>query len=74
MLVQHRYVDSRLRFDPNLYNVTEIVGTKELSRLIWLPHLYITDEKKSEVMGAEENDIMIHIHYDGTVLYTKRYL
>lgn len=72
MLLQCRFNDPRLRFDPEVYNVTEIVGTKEVSQLLWMPHVYFHNERHSMVMGPGESDVMTHIIHDGTVLYTKR--
>lgn len=72
MLLQCRFHDPRLEFDPSVHNVTEIVGTRQLSQLLWTPHVYFHNERHSVVMGPGGSDVMTHVIHDGTVLYTKR--
>lgn len=73
MLLQSRYYDSRLTWNPDEIQLREIAGTKELSRKVWTPHLYLFNERESEIMG-DKRDILVNIHHDGTVIYSKRFL
>lgn len=71
MLVQSRYHDSRLQWDPAAVGLREIAGTRELSQQVWTPHVYLFNERESAVMG-DGKDVLLNMHHDGTVTYSKR--
>ncbi|KAF4524497.1 hypothetical protein B566_EDAN011508 [Ephemera danica] len=39
---------------------------------IWVPHVYLSNERESVVMGAEKKDVRINVHSDGTVQQSLR--
>lgn len=41
---------------------------------IWVPHVYLSNERESVVMGAERKDVRITLHPDGRVEQALRYL
>lgn len=40
---------------------------------IWVPHVYLSNERESVVMGAERKDVRIILHPDGRVEQALRY-
>jgi hypothetical protein len=41
---------------------------------IWIPHVYLSNERDSVVMGPEKRDIRITLHPDGTIQQAQRYI
>lgn len=73
ILHQMRYIDPRLAFDKISPNRKEaIMGESSLINKVWHPHLFLANEKSSNVMGTAERDILTTIYPDGTVIVSKR--
>ncbi|XP_054257131.1 pH-sensitive chloride channel 2-like [Macrosteles quadrilineatus] len=67
ILLRFRWSDPRLR----QANVLRHEGD-ELRDMIWHPHLYITNEQHSTVMGSSQKDVMNSIWPDGTIVSLSR--
>ncbi|XP_065212052.1 pH-sensitive chloride channel 2-like isoform X2 [Planococcus citri] len=68
VLMRYRWVDYRLA-----RNVTySIQGETLVKEKLWTPHMYIVNEYESRVMGSGNQDILVTVMPDGTVLYSTR--
>lgn len=68
--MRYRWVDYRLA-----RNVTySIQGENLVREKLWTPHLYIVNEYESRIMGSGNQDILVTVMPDGTVLYSTRLL
>ncbi|XP_013199982.1 pH-sensitive chloride channel 2 isoform X1 [Amyelois transitella] len=71
-LLQLRWVDKRLayyRFSPKRIN---IIGENDLRDRIWVPHLYMSNEQSSSLMGTDSKDVLISVAPDGEVVFSRR--
>ncbi|XP_055642184.1 pH-sensitive chloride channel 2-like isoform X2 [Toxorhynchites rutilus septentrionalis] len=72
-LLQFRYVDSRLVFKKVAPNRTDpIVGEQTLRDLLWVPHVFLANERSSDILGTAEKDILTSVSPDGTVIISTR--
>ncbi|XP_058056351.1 pH-sensitive chloride channel 2 [Anopheles bellator] len=72
-LLQFRYVDSRLVFKEVAPNRTKpIMGEQSLRDLLWVPHVFLANERSSDILGTAEKDILTSISPDGTVIVSTR--
>ncbi|XP_023179977.1 glycine receptor subunit alpha-4 isoform X1 [Drosophila hydei] len=72
-LLQMRYLDPRLNFRhvaPK--RLQPILGEKQLRDSIWLPHIFLANERDSSILGTTEKDILTSISPDGTVIVSSR--
>ncbi|XP_067005497.2 pH-sensitive chloride channel 2 [Anabrus simplex] len=72
LLLQFRYEDPRLAFGNAAPHIHEIVGEAELLDRIWIPHIYLSNEHKSDIMGTQAKDVLISIYPDGLVIFALR--
>ncbi|CAH1276026.1 unnamed protein product [Diabrotica balteata] len=72
ILVQMRYKDIRLSYSALSPNKRFIRGGEDLKDRIWAPHLILSNEKESSLMGLSDKDIFIQINPDGEVVYGYR--
>ncbi|XP_050501338.1 pH-sensitive chloride channel 2-like isoform X2 [Diabrotica virgifera virgifera] len=72
ILVQMRYKDIRLSYAALSPNKRFIRGEEDLKDRIWAPHLILSNEKESSLMGLSDKDIFIQINPDGEVVYGYR--
>nr|XP_040235435.1 pH-sensitive chloride channel 2 [Anopheles coluzzii]A0A1S4H2E2.1 RecName: Full=pH-sensitive chloride channel 2; AltName: Full=Ligand-gated chloride channel protein hodor; Flags: Precursor [Anopheles gambiae] len=72
-LLQFRYVDPRLVFREVAPNRTKpIMGEQSLRDLLWVPHVFLANERSSDILGTAEKDILTSISPDGTVIVSTR--
>lgn len=72
-LIQFRYVDPRLVFREVAKSRTEpIIGEASLRESLWVPHVFLSNERSSSIMGTMEKDILTSISPDGTVIVSSR--
>ncbi|XP_055597778.1 pH-sensitive chloride channel 2-like [Uranotaenia lowii] len=72
-LLQLRYVDPRLVFGKVAPTKTEpIMGEQSLRDLLWVPHVFLANERSSDILGTAEKDILTSISPDGTVIISTR--
>ncbi|XP_017122476.1 pH-sensitive chloride channel 2 isoform X1 [Drosophila elegans] len=72
-LLQLRYEDPRLAFSSYLPNQRQpIMGESELKKMLWVPHIFLTNEEASSVLGTSAKDELTSIYPNGTVLITTR--
>uniref|UniRef100_A0A2M4DMI8 pH-sensitive chloride channel 2 n=1 Tax=Anopheles darlingi TaxID=43151 RepID=A0A2M4DMI8_ANODA len=72
-LLQFRYVDPRLVFKEVAPNRTKpIMGEQSLRDLLWVPHVFLANERSSDILGTAEKDILTSISPDGTVIVSTR--
>ncbi|XP_046385253.1 pH-sensitive chloride channel 2-like [Ischnura elegans] len=70
LLLQLQWYDPRLSFQ-NIHG--PVVGESALKDRLWIPHLYLSNERDSFVMGGGDlKDVLISIQPDGMVLYSSR--
>ncbi|GAB0091713.1 pH-sensitive chloride channel 2 [Sergentomyia squamirostris] len=72
-LLQMRYVDPRLVFREVAPNRHEsIMGEASLRQSLWVPHVFLANERSSSILGTAEKDILTSISPDGTVIVSTR--
>lgn len=71
-LLQLRWTDARLAYALYSPERTKIIGESDLRQRIWVPHLYMSNEQSSSLMGTDSKDVLISIAPDGEVLFSRR--
>ncbi|KAH8294959.1 hypothetical protein KR018_004737 [Drosophila ironensis] len=72
-LLQLRYQDPRLAFSNYVPDRKQpIMGEASLKQMIWVPHIFLTNEQTSSVLGTSSPDELTTIYPDGTVLISTR--
>ncbi|KAL1488943.1 hypothetical protein ABEB36_014727 [Hypothenemus hampei] len=72
LLVQLHFRDHRLNFEQLSPLRGNIVGQNTLKGKIWLPHIFIKNEKISNLMGLDSKDVFIQITPSGDITYSYR--
>ncbi|XP_013103137.2 pH-sensitive chloride channel 2 isoform X1 [Stomoxys calcitrans] len=72
-LLQLRFLDPRLTFRKVAPKRKQpILGEKQLRDNLWVPHIFLANERDSSIMGTNEKDILTSISPDGTVIISSR--
>ncbi|KAH8242561.1 hypothetical protein KR032_000077 [Drosophila birchii] len=72
-LLQLRYKDPRLAFSEYMpHRRQPIMGEQGLKQLIWVPHIFLTNEQTSSILGTSAKDELTTIYPDGTILVSTR--
>ncbi|GBP41958.1 Glycine receptor subunit alpha-3 [Eumeta japonica] len=71
-LLQLRWTDPRLAYVLYSPKRQKIIGENDLRQRIWVPHLYMSNEQSSSLMGTDSKDVLISIAPDGEVLFSRR--
>ncbi|XP_045206347.2 glycine receptor subunit alpha-2-like [Mercenaria mercenaria] len=71
MFLRGRWVDDRLQYT-NTLNLSRIVLDNSLFENIWIPDMYILNEKESDFHEVTVPNKLMHIYPDGTVQYSAR--
>ncbi|XP_028043941.1 glycine receptor subunit alphaZ1-like [Bombyx mandarina] len=71
-LLQLRWTDPRLAYTLYSPKRSKIIGENVLKQRIWVPHLYMSNEQSSSLMGTDSKDVLISIAPDGEVLFSRR--
>lgn len=71
-LLQLRWTDPRLAYALYSPERSKIIGESDLRSRIWVPHLYMSNEQSSSLMGTDSKDVLISIAPDGEVLFSRR--
>lgn len=70
--IRQRWYDHRLAYQGRFDFSKVELDTKVMSN-IWVPDLYIKNEKKSEIHAVTVPNKLMHIYPDGLVVYSIRY-
>ncbi|EDW62365.1 pH-sensitive chloride channel 2 [Drosophila virilis] len=72
-LLQMRYLDPRLNFrHVSPKRLQPILGEQQLRDSLWLPHIFLANERDSSILGTTEKDILTSVSPDGTVIVSTR--
>ncbi|KAH8292747.1 hypothetical protein KR018_011213 [Drosophila ironensis] len=72
-LLQMRYLDPRLNFRTvSPKRKQPILGEQHLRDTLWMPHIFLANERDSSILGMAEKDILTSISPDGTVIVSNR--
>ncbi|EDX01160.1 pH-sensitive chloride channel 2 [Drosophila yakuba] len=72
-LLQMRYLDPRLNFrNVSPKRRQPILGEEHLRNSLWMPHIFLANERDSSILGLTEKDILTSISPDGTVIVSNR--
>ncbi|KAH8287128.1 hypothetical protein KR054_003673 [Drosophila jambulina] len=72
-LLQMRYLDPRLNFrGVSPKRKQPILGEQQLRDSLWMPHIFLANERDSSILGLTEKDILTSISPDGTVIVSNR--
>ncbi|XP_004530542.1 glycine receptor subunit alpha-4 [Ceratitis capitata] len=73
VLLQLRFLDPRLTFRKVAPKRRQpILGEKQLRDTLWMPHIFLANERDSSLLGTNEKDILTSISPDGTVIISSR--
>ncbi|KAJ8923205.1 hypothetical protein NQ315_001759 [Exocentrus adspersus] len=72
ILVHLYYTDSRLNYSKISPERGEIMGEESLRDKIWVPHIIISNERESGMMGLEGKDVIVQIKPSGEIRYSYR--
>ncbi|XP_008209307.1 cys-loop ligand-gated ion channel subunit isoform X1 [Nasonia vitripennis] len=72
MMLQFRYLDTRLKFDDIAPHQNQIYGGQSAHDLIWTPSVYVANERSSVIMGNSVKDLLISIDPSGMVVLNTR--
>lgn len=74
ILLQFRWKDFRLAFN-NIApeDSSEVICQKGFLERIWIPNVYITNEKHSLTMADFSDDLMVTVLPDGNIMLSIRY-
>ncbi|KAH9633402.1 hypothetical protein HF086_004116 [Spodoptera exigua] len=64
-LLQLRWTDPRLAYRLFSPERLKIIGESDLRERIWVPHLYMSNEQSSSLMGTDSKDVLISISPTG---------
>lgn len=72
-LLTVRYNDTRLAFDKSSPKRTQpILGEDILRNAIWVPHIFLANEKDSSILGTPKKDVLTSISPNGTIIIATR--
>lgn len=72
-LLQLRYVDPRLVFkEVSPKRKEQIMGEQSLLDALWVPHIFLANERSSSILGTSDKDVLTSISPDGTVIISTR--
>ncbi|XP_041978480.1 pH-sensitive chloride channel 2-like isoform X2 [Aricia agestis] len=71
-LLQLRWTDPRLAYQLYSPERVKIIGGNDLRNQVWIPHLYMSNEQSSGLMGTDSKDVLLSIAPDGEVLFSRR--
>lgn len=74
MMLQFRYLDTRLEFLEIAPHLNQIYGGKSAHDLIWTPTVYVTNERSSAIMGNSVKDLLISIDPSGMIVLNTRFV
>ncbi|CAG9767208.1 unnamed protein product [Ceutorhynchus assimilis] len=72
LLVQINFKDDRLNFAQLSPNRGAILGQESLKNKLWMPHIYVKNEKASNLMGLDRKDVFLKIDPQGDITYSYR--
>lgn len=74
MMLQFRYMDSRLKYSDIAPQHSQIYGGQTAYERIWTPPVYVSNERSSVIMGMGVKDLLISIDPSGMVILNTRYI
>jgi hypothetical protein len=72
IFLRQRWTDSRLKYD-NIPGVISLQLDNKLIPKVWVPDLFILNEKQAIVHNVVVPNKLLHIKPDGSILYSIRY-
>ena len=72
IFLRQRWTDSRLKYD-NIPGVISLQLDTKLIPKVWVPDLFILNEKQAIVHNVVVPNKLLHIKPDGSILYSIRY-
>lgn len=70
--LRQRWYDDRLAYAEQ-FNFSKVELDNRVMSKVWIPDLYIKNEKKSEVHAVTVPNKLMHLYPDGLVVYSMRY-
>ena len=71
LFLRQRWSDSRLIFNESV-GVSHLELDTKVMEKVWVPDLFINNEKKAEVHDVTVPNRLMHIYPNGTVVYSMR--
>ncbi|XP_045205196.2 glycine receptor subunit alpha-2-like [Mercenaria mercenaria] len=71
LFLRERWLDERLKYEDTI-NITRLELDKSLFEDVWMPDMYILNEKASDFHEVTIPNKLIHVYPDGAVQYSAR--
>lgn len=71
IFLRERWIDDRLKYD-NTRNLTRLILDNSMFNEVWMPDMYILNEKSSDYHEVMVTNKLIHIYPDGTIQHSAR--
>lgn len=72
MFIRQQWNDSRLMYNESL-GITHLELDTKVMKNVWVPDLFINNEKKANIHHVTVPNMLMHIYPDGKVVYSMRY-
>ena len=70
VILRQRWTDKRLEFEHN--KITSLELDQKMIEKIWVPDSFFPQEKRAKIHTVTVPNRLLHIHKDGTVVYSMR--
>ena len=70
--LRQRWYDYRLAY-AGRFNFSKVELDTRVMNSVWIPDLYVKNEKKSEIHAVTVPNKLMHLYPDGQVVYSMRY-
>ena len=74
MFLRERWVEPRFKYEHLTSDINRIELDLNSSSRVWVPDMYILNEKQSDFHEVTVPNKMMHVYPDGTIQYSMRYL
>jgi hypothetical protein len=71
MILRQRWYDKRLTYD-EIPGIRRLELDPKLMGNVWVPDMYMVNEKRAEIHDITTPNKLLHIYSDGLVVYSMR--
>ncbi|CAC5391054.1 GLRA3 [Mytilus coruscus] len=71
MFIRQRWTDIRLKYN-NTIGVSRLELDTKVMKNVWVPDMFITNEKKADIHHVTVPNMLMHIYPNGNILYSMR--
>lgn len=72
MFLRQRWMEPRFAYEYITQNISRLELSTSTHKKVWVPDLFIRNEKKSDFHEVTVPNQMMHVYPDGTIQYSMR--